>query len=383
MSGDVTPARRRAGWRSGRLSLQAWLFLLMVVIPSALATVYFLLVAAPLYVSEARFVVRARAESAGPGGLGLALASVGVDVGEGQTDAFEVHEYMTSRDAVADLEKRVSLRALLGRPEGDFLARFPRPFENTSFEQLYKEYQRFVTVGYNPTTGISTLRVEAFRPGDAEAISAALLDGGEALVNRLNDRAAQDSIAEAQREVVEAQARSVQAQAALTDFRNREQLIDPTRSAGAGLELVSQLEGQLATLKAERAGQAALTPQSAELPVLDRRIAAYEAQVAAEQAKMAGQTSSLAPKIGEYERLSLERDFADKTVATADAALEEARVDARQKQLYLERVVYPNTPDRAERPQRLLSILMVVVTCFIAFAMVVLVLVGLREHQQA
>jgi len=34
-------------------------------------------------------------------------------------------------------------------------------------------------VGYDSTTGISTLRVEAFRPGDAHDIANALLDSGE------------------------------------------------------------------------------------------------------------------------------------------------------------------------------------------------------------
>jgi capsular polysaccharide transport system permease protein len=379
-AGVRTGARTR--WAGG-LSLQAWLFIAIVAIPTLASAIYYLVLASPIYVSEARFVVRARSESAGPGGLGLALASVGVDIGQGQTDAFEVHEYMTSRDAVADLQRRLDLRAVLARPGADFLARYPRPFESTAFEQLYKNYQRFVTVGYNPTTGISTLRVEAFRPEDAAAITAALLDGGEALVNRLNDRAAADAIAEAQREVEEAQQRSIEAQTALTQFRNREQLIDPGSSSAAGLTLVTSLESQLATLRAERASQAALTPQSAELTVYDRRIAAFEAQIAAEQARIAGQTTSLAPKIGEYEQLTLERDFADKTVATADAALEEARVDARRKQLYLERVVAPNTPDKAERPQRWLSLAMVLVTTLVAWAIIVLVIAGLREHRQA
>jgi len=382
MSMGSPAAGARPAPRLRGLPLQTWLFILIVAIPSLAAAFYYLVLASPLYVSEARFVVRPRSETAGPGGLGLALASVGVDIGEGQTDAFEVHEYMTSRDAVADLQRRLDLRSVLARPGADFLARFPRPFESQSFESLYKNYQRFVTVGYNSTTGISTLRVEAFRPDDAAAVTTALLDGGEALVNRLNDRAAEDAIAEAQRELLEAQSRSLQAQAALTEFRNREQLIDPTRSSLAGLDLVSQLQGQLDGLRAERATQAALTPQSAELPILDRRISAYEGQIAAEQTRIAGQTNSLAPKIGEYERLMLERDFADKTVATADAALEEARVDARRKQLYLERVVYPNIPDKAERPERLLSILIVLVTTLVAWAMVVLVVAGLREHRQ-
>jgi capsular polysaccharide transport system permease protein len=377
MSGVLRGTR----WRTWLGSNQG-LFMLIVAAPTILAAIYFLLVAAPIYVSEARFVVRPRAQPAGPAALGMVLQSVGVDVSPGQTDAFEVHEYMTSRDAVLDLERRRRLRDILARPEADFLARFPRPFESHSFESLYKNYKRFVTVGYDPTSGVSTLRVEAFRPQDAALIADSLLDGGEAVVNRLNARAAQDAVSEAHREVVEAETRSLAAQQALTQFRNRERLIDPARTSLVGLDMIGQLETQLATLRAQRASQAALAPQSAQLTVMDKQIAGFEGQIAAERSRIAGQTDSLAPKIGEYERLMLERDFADKALASADISLQAAQVDARRKQLYLERIVYPNVADKAERPYRLRSIALVFISALVLYAIVALTLAGLREHRQ-
>lgn len=370
---------RRTTW----LQAPPRLFVAIVIVPTILVAIYYLLIAAPIYVSEARFVVRPRAQPAGPAALGMVLQSVGVDVSPSQTDAFEVHEYMTSRDAVAELEHRVQLRSVVARPEADFLARYPRPFESHSFESLYKSYKRFVTVGYDPTSGVSTLRVEAFRPRDAALVANTLLDGGEAVVNRLNARAAQDALSEAHREVVEAEGRSLAAQQALTRFRNRERLIDPARTSLAGLEMIGQLETQLATLRAERASQAALAPQSVQLTVMDRRIAGYEAQVAAERARIAGQTDSLAPKIGEYERLMLERDFADKALASADISLEAAQVDARRKELYLERIVFPNVADKAERPYRFRSIALVFISALVLYAIIALILAGLREHRQA
>ncbi len=133
--------------------------------------------------------MRSRSQ-AQPAALGTVLQSVGVSLGQGETDAYEVHEYMMSRDAVADLVRSHDLRAVLDRPEADFWARFPRPMQGDSFESLYKAYKRFVVVGYDSQTGISTLRVQAFRASDARDVARALLDGGEALVNRLNDRAA-------------------------------------------------------------------------------------------------------------------------------------------------------------------------------------------------
>jgi capsular polysaccharide transport system permease protein len=362
-----------------------WLFVVIVAIPTLIAAIYYLLIATPMYVSEARFVVRSRAEGGTPA-LGSVLQSVGqsfgVSFGESATDAFEVQDYMKSRDAVEDLSRAVNLRALFARPEGDFWARFPRPFEGDSFENLYRSYDRFVTVGYDSQTGISVLRVTAFRPGDAQEIAKTLLFGGEVLVNRLNDRAMADAVAQAQRQVAEAQQLSVASEATLTNFRNQERMIDPDRSSVADLELVGRLETQLASMRAERAGLAASAPESPQLPILDRRITAFAAQLDGERSRIAGQSDSLAPKVGEYEQLSLQRDLAVKTLEGAVSALESARIDARRKQLYLERVVSPNLPDKSTRPRRLRDILTVLVATFVAYGILALVLAGLREHRQ-
>lgn len=368
-----------------RLGRIPFMFVAIVAFPTLIAIIYFTFIAAPLYVSDARFVVRSRSEGA-PAGLGSVLQSVGqsfgVSFGQSATDAFEVQAYMASRDAAADLIRQHNLRVLLARHEADFWARFPRPFENNSFESLYKNYGRFVTVGYDQQTGISTLRVKAFRARDAQEIAEALLNGGEVLVNRLNDRSMADAVFQAQRQLMEAETRGVVAQATLTAFRNRERMIDPDKSAVGGLELTGKLETQLATLRAERAGLAASAPDSPQLSVLDKRITAFGSQLEMERSRIAGENDSLAPKVGEYERLTLERDLAVKTIESAVASLESARVDARRKQLYLERVVSPNAPDRAEQPQRLYSILTVFAVTLVTYGIIMLFLAGLREHRQ-
>jgi capsular polysaccharide transport system permease protein len=362
-----------------------WLFVALVAVPTLVVVIYYLLLAAPMYVSEARFVVRSRSEG-GPAALGSVLQSVGqsfgVSFGQSATDAFEVQEYMKSRDAVAGLVRTANLRAIVDRPEGDFWARFPRPFEGTSNESLFKAYRRFVTVGYDSQTGISTLRVTAFRAGDAQALANGLMSAGEVLVNRLNDRAMADAVAQAQRQVSEAEAQGFAAQATLTSFRDRERMIDPDRSSVADLELLSKLETQLATMRAERAGLAASAPDSPQLPILDRRITAFAAQLDGERSRVAGQPDSLAPKVGEYEQLTLQRDLAVKTLESAVASLESARIDARRKQLYLERVVSPNLPDKATEPHRLKDIFLVFVVTIVGYAIISLVSAGLREHRQ-
>ncbi len=355
-------------------------FLIVVVLPTLVAAVYFLLIASPRYVTEARFVVRAGTQPP-PAAVGLALQGVGL--GAPQTDAFAVHEWMRSRDAVVEMRDRAGLTEILGRAGADPFSRWPRLGEGRSVEGLHRAWRRFVTVGYDSTTGISVLRVEAYRPEDAVRLADALLDGGETLVNRLNARSAEQAVADATRAVDEAEARLATASQRLTGFRNRQRFIDPQGAAEAGGQVIVALTTQLAGLRADRAQLAAEAPQSPQLPSLDGRIRALERQIAAERAKIAGAADSLAPQVSAYEDLVLERQFADRQLAEATAALVEARQEARRQALFLERIAGPLAADEPTRPRRWRSLAIVFVSTLLLWAVGRLLVLGLREHRQA
>lgn len=358
------------------------LFVWIVLAPGALAAIYYLFLASPIYVSTAKFIVRAPTPSAGAAPTGLNAVLQGVGLAPAATDSFVVQDYMTSRDAIDMLDQKEHLRDMLSRSPTDFITRFPRPFEAPTLENLARAYPRFVTISYNSSTGVSTLEVKAFRPQDAQEIAADLLDGGEVLVNHLNDRADQDAIRDTRRQVDEAEMEVARAEDALTSFRNRERLIDPARSSQVNLELMGKLQSDIATLRAERAAIAAGAPQSPQLSGLDSRIRAYQTQAQDQQTDMAGANTSLASVIGQYERLTLDRDFAEKTLATSAAAGEEARLEAQRKRLYLERISHPSLADSAAGPQRIASLGTVLFTLLLIYAIVALLLAGFREHRQ-
>lgn len=368
------PKRPRPWWRQ-----VSWPFLAVVILPTLLAAIYFLLIASPRYVSEARFIVRS-VNSAQVSPLGVALQGVGLS--PTMTDAYAVHDYIMSPAGLRDLRRRFDMRAVLGPPSADMFSRYPRPGEALNEEGMRKAFKRFVTVGYDSTTGISTLRVEAFRPEDARAVNAALLAGGELLINRLNDRSAAAAIAEAEANRTLAQTRVAESQTQLVAFRNREQFLDPTVTATESAQLMGTLMSTLAQLRAERAQLAAEAPESPQLPALDGRIRAYEAQVAAERARMAGTSDSLAPKISAYEDLVRAREYAERELAQATTSLISAQQEARRQRLYLERVVEPSLPDAAIEPRRWLSVLTVFLAVLLAYGIGWLVWSGVREHKQ-
>jgi capsular polysaccharide transport system permease protein len=368
------PAVPKPWWRAVPLAL-----ILVVVAPTVVAAVYFLLIASPRYVSEARFIVRA-ANQPQPSSLGVALQGVGLSTTS--TDAFAVHEYALSQDGIQDLKKQFDLDAMLKPRGADVFSGWPRLGEDRSDRSLEAALERFVTIGYDSATGISTLRVQGFAARDSHALAEAMLRGGERLVNRLNDRASADAVRDARAARDEARLRLADAQAQLTAFRNQEQFIDPARTATEGGQLIGNLLATVAALRAERAQVAAGAPDSPQIPALDNRIAAYERQIEMERAKIAGSSNSLAGKLGAYEDLMLQRELADRELTQSTTALVAAEQEARRQKLYLERIVNPNLPDRPSQPRRLISILIVFATSLLIYGVGWLVWAGVREHRQ-
>lgn len=354
-------------------------FLITVVAPTLVAAIYFLLVASPRYVSEAQFVVR-RANQDQPTALGMTLQGVGL--APAQSDVFLVHTFVSSRDGLRYLGGRESVAELWGQRTVDPISRYPRAWEARSFEAMYRAYKRFVVVGYDSMSGVSTLRVQAFRAEDAQRAADALLDGGELLINQLNERAAGDAVRDAQRSTAEARARLVAAQNRLAEFRNRERFIDPELVAREGSDLVGRLTTELALVRARRDQLVAEAPESPQIPALNGQIRAFERQIAEVRDRLAGDVDSLAPKVGVYEGLVLERELADRALAATTQAETLARDEARRQRLYLDRVVNPNLPDVAAQPKRLRSILAVFATCLLFYGVGWLIAAGVRETRQ-
>ncbi|MGH6985835.1 MAG: chain-length determining protein [Caulobacteraceae bacterium] len=332
-----------------------------------------------MYVSEAEFIVRAPSQTSTMGFGGILQ---GVGLTQSTDQSYAVNDYILSRDAVRDLERHLNLRRVLDPPGADFLSRFPRPWQGSSSEALFNAYRRFVSVSHDSTTGVSTLKVKTFRASDAQKMAAALMIGGEALINRLNERADQDAVTEAMDEVQDAESKDVATEEALTQFRDKEGLVDPAKTSAADLELTTKLEAEIQTLQAERSALASSAPNSPQLPMLDSRIRAYQREEVQQNAAMAGQTNSLAPKISIYEQLTLKKDFADKLLASSLASVERARDDARRKRLYLEQVVNPGYPDSPTLPHRFQVLGVVIVTCLLAYGITILIIAGLKEHRQ-
>jgi capsular polysaccharide transport system permease protein len=240
-----------------------------------------------------------------------------------------------------------------------------------------------LSVSYSSTTGITTLRVQAFRPAEAQAVALGLLDLGEQMVNRMNERIQADAVRTASEEVSRNEQRLVAAQVAITDFRNRELMIDPARSSVIITELTARLDAELTQTKAQLTEMMAASPSSPQIGALQRHIAALEAQILQERSRISDQSTGLAGKLADYERLVLEREFAKQALIAASTGLDTARAEARRQQLYLERVVEPNKADFPMMPQRLRMMTTTFGLNVLGLLVAWLIFSGVREHAHA
>jgi len=349
----------------------------VLMLPSILCALYYYVVAADQYQSEAHFVVRSPAKPDASGGLSF-LVQLGLV--KSQDDSFIVQDYITSRDALKALAADIPLKEMYHRQGADFLARYPSILYGPEEEEFYKYYKQMVSVIHSDRTSITTLRADAFLPHDAHLITETLLKLSEALVNHINRRLQTDAISNSLAELTTAQSRVVSAQTALTEFRNREMIVDPRQSAVALAELIALLSSELGTVQAQIAELKSSSSASPQLGPLQRKAVALGQQIVQERATIAQDKGGLAARIAAYERLALEREFANRMLSAAEGELVRARAEAARQLLYLERIVEPNLPDYATLPKRLRKVTTFLVVNVMLIALGWLVFSGVREH---
>lgn len=371
---EVVRKSRRPSW----VRKHRWITL-FVGLPTLLAGVYYGLIASPIYSSQSVFVIKTPGQKSIPTvSLANLIQTSGFSAGQEQTK--EVLEYIRSRSAVRDLEAQTDVRARFSNRGADFLSRFPRPFGDSSFEGLYRYYGSMVDANIDEQSGLAVLDARAFTPADAYELNARLLNLSEALVNRLNQRAEGRGIAEAEQRVVQAEARLRNARVALGAYRNQTQLIDPAKQASGVLEVSNKLVSEQASLQAQLDLMERVAPRNPAIPALRNRIVAIGRAIAGQNGRAVGTPTGIASKLGSYENLLVEQEFATQMLTAANASLEGARTDAQKQQFYLERVVEPNKPDDSTLPHRLTQVLTIFAASICLYFIGWMLVVGILEH---
>lgn len=372
------PTTHRARRSRQIARLVTWLsFAALVAVPSLVSSVYFGFVAADQYVAEARFAVR----SGSMAGLDALSSLTGVPSIQVIQDTQVVTNYIASRALVEHLIEKADLKGRYSAPEADFYARLN---PEKPIERIVKYWNSMAHVGIEMPGGIVVLSLRAFRPDDAVALTNAVVDASEQLVNDMNDRARREAVANTENELKLAAGRLSHARAALEVARNQEGMIDAPSEAKKTDTLISALKTQQLEFEQQYVvTRKSVTDDAPQMKNLRARIDATARQIEQLQAELTsrtgggGATSVLTGSMTRLSALELERQIAQTQYTNAAAALERARLASTTKQIYLTSFVRPAAAEEARYPRRGLFISLAVVVglflwvCFLALAKVV------------
>jgi capsular polysaccharide transport system permease protein len=368
---SAAPAR----WRLRRRAA----FALLVLLPTVLTLLYTLLLASPQYVSNAEYMIRGVEQKSAEGGLLAGLMAPGA-AGPGQGESQAVRDFMVSSDAIAGLKARgVDVAALYTRSDADWFSRLTpaRP----RAEKLLDFYRAHVKVEYDQTSNLTKLSVRAFAPDDARILTAALIALGEERVNSFNQRAVAAARRDAQASLAAAEADVTAIQGRLTAFRDLTRDIDPATSGEGAQTQLEKAEAQLIAQRAELAGMRASLAASSPLVIsAQARVSTLERTVADLRARLTGGANAVNRRLAEYEELKFKQELAAKRYDDARARLVRADEQAARERLFLVPVVMPNQPERPAWPKPFGTTLAVFLALATAYAILWLLLAGVREH---
>lgn len=353
------------------------LFWATVVLPTLVALLYFGWLAEDVYVSEARILVRSPAKpDSSPLGSVLGTGALGGATEESNA----VREFLRSRAALEAVDKDGLVRKAYGANSIFFTDRFGG-WGGDSNEQLFEYFSGKLALEQGDSPMVLRLQVRAFDPASAKAINQRLLEQAEDLVNTLSERARSDAISFSTGEVSRARETARSASLALAKFRDRQGIIDPEMQAKVGLQTISQLQEELIATRTRLLQMRTYTPRASQIPFLKTQVAELESEIARQTSRIAGGSRSLSANAARYQELTLASQFAEQQLAVALASQQDALAEARRKQAYVERIAEPSLPDYPSYPRRLRSIIATLVLGLLAWGVLSMLLVGIREHR--
>lgn len=356
-------------------------FLLFVIVPSLLGALYLFARAADQYASYAAFSV-VKEEVSSPLELFGGVTDIG---GASSNDADILNEFIQSQELVETLDASMDLRTIYSKADGDPVFALG---EDSTIEDLHSHWNRMVQVIYDPATRIINIRALAFTPDDAHAIAQAVLAESAALVEELSAVAQEDTTSFAREEVDRAVERLKEAREALTRFRSETQIVDPSADLQGQMGLLSNLEQQLAEalietdLLRESTREGDIRLQQAE-----RRIEVIQARIADERRNLGvggtggGEGDDYATLLSEFERLTVDREFAEQAYTAALAAFDTALAEARRKSRYLFAHIRPTTATSSQFPQREMLAALLALFLLAGWGIAVLIYYSVRDRR--
>lgn len=373
--------------KAARMSPRHWVivasFFLLVILPLGGVAGYLWGVAKDQYGSVTGFTVR-QEESAGAQEIlgGLAQLAGSNSSGDGEI----LYQFILSQRMVRLVEESVGLRAHYSRywEEDPVFSLWP----DANIEDLEWFWSRIVRVSLDSGTGLIDVRVLAFDPETAHAITSSIVAHSQAMINALNDQARDDAMSYAREDLENSVERLKLAREALTSFRTRTRIVDPESDLQGRMGVMSNLQQQLAEALIEYdLLKSTTSPSDPRVSQVQRRITAIQDRIKLEREAFATESietgagqEDYPDLIAEYEGLVVDREFAEETYRATLAAVDVARAKAQRQSRYLATFVPPTLAESSEYPKRFTIMALAALCLLLTWSILTLVYYSIRDR---
>lgn len=151
----------------------------------------------------------------------------------------------------------------------------------------------------------------------------------------------------------------------------------PEQALSINLKLIEMSEAFVNKLN-ERARQDLLKSATEEVDIAKAKVEASALALIQVRTQKADQQPD--KQVMAQQRIALEKTFAEQQLATAMTAMEQSRIEAIRKQVYIERITQPVKPDYPVLPERLKGIFSTAVLSLVIWGILMLLVAGVKEH---
>ncbi len=374
----VKPPARIAGSRKRHMVL-VFSFMFMVLVPTLIVYSYLWYWANDQYASEVGFTIRSEEpHSAVELFGGISSISSG-----SSADSEILYQFIQSQQMVNSVDTELNLRAMFSKAEGDPIYNFDT---SGRIEDLTDYWLRMVKIYHDSGSGLIELRVLAFDADDAYRIATEIVVQCSIKINELSAIARDDATKYARTELNLAVDRLKKARGAITAFRNKYQIVDPTVETESKLGVLSSLQQQLSETYVELDLLKSTTSKNdPRVKQADRKIRVIKERIKSERQKI-GLTKGDAAQgfsaiLEEYESLSVDLEYAQQTYLSGLTSLDLAQAKAQRKSRYLASYIEPTLAEKAEYPKRLLNLGIIATFLLLFWAFVILIYFSVRDRR--
>lgn len=358
-------------------------FFLIVALPLGAVSFYMWAVAHDQYSSVTGFTVRQEEGGSASALLGGLASLTGASA---SSDGDILYKFIISQSLIMAVDANIGLRAhYSARRASDPVFSLP---VDASIEDLESYWRRIVKVSFDRSSGLIEMRVQAFTPEKAQAVAHETLRLSQNMINALNEQARDDAMNYALSDLDEALARLKNAREALTSFRSRNQIVDPSSDIQGRMGVMNNLQQQLAQALINfdlltgttQANDPRLRQAERLIEVIRERIVAERNQLASGGAENGGAGGDYPELIAEYEGLVVDREFAGENYRASLAALDLARANAARQSRYLATFIAPTLAQTSEYPRRLIIVGLSTLFLLLGWATTILVYYSVRDR---